>query len=127
MERRHNRATTPPIAAVFSTQVVGVTHYNYPDLLNEVREVMARKYDQAADPPYETQFLELTREPDNEHDANAVIVCWNKQQLGYLNSIISFRLAPELDAGATWLCRVEEVEGPDDQPGISIRMKRSEA
>jgi len=43
-----------------------------------------------------------------------------------LNKVLAFRLAPELDAGITWLARVEEVGGDDDLIGCSIRCKREE-
>jgi hypothetical protein len=121
MQRRHERATTPPLAQVFSTQLVGVSKQDgYPSTLWDLQEMMERPKRQ-----YQTQFLQLVREPDNEFDENAIAVHWNGVKIGHLNRVIAFRMAPELDAGTTWLARVEEVGG-DEHIGVSIRCKREE-
>jgi len=118
LDRRDNRKTAPPLAGVWSAQLVGVTHTEgYPADLLELRETHAE---------VKPQMLELVREPHNEYDANAIGVWWQGHRIGYLNKVIAFRLAPELDAGVTWLARVEEVEGDDDLIGCSIRCKREE-
>lgn len=154
MHRRQERKTTPPLATVFSTQVVGVSHGDgYPGVLYDLQQLMERPrraqweeairhfpnfngemaqmyaegdYDRLLEEgPYETQYLELIREPDNEHDPNAIAVVWTGHRIGFLNKIIAFRMAPELDAGQKWLARVEEVGG-DEHIGVSIRCKREE-
>lgn len=154
MHRRQERKTTPPLAGVFSTQVVGVTHGDgYPGVLYDLQHLMERPhrelwkemtshypmfngdmaqmyaeadYDRLLEEgPYETQWITLRREPDNEHDPNAISVWWCDARIGFLNKIIAFRMAPELDAGVTWLARVEEVGG-DEHIGVSIRCKREE-
>lgn len=118
MERRNTRKTAPPLASPFSTQVVGVTHAEgYPDVHLAVGEVHA-----ASRPTW----LTLKREPHNEYDPNAIGVWWDAHKLGHLNRVIAFRMAPELDAGTEWLCRVEEVAGEGDLIGVSVRCKRQE-
>lgn len=155
MQRRNERKTAPPLAGVFSTQVVGVTHADgYPGVLWDLQAKMERPrradweemtshypmfngemaqyyaeadYDRLLEEgPYETQFLELIREPDNEHDPNAIGVWWDGHKIGHLNKVIAFRMAPEIDAGTKWLCRVEEVAGEGDLIGCSIRCKRED-
>lgn len=154
LQRRDERKTAPPLAAVFSTQVVGVTHGDgYPGTLWDLEEKMARPrraeweemtshfpnfngemaqmyaeadYDRLLEEgPYETQWITLRREPDNEHDPNAIGVWWDDRRIGFLNKVIAFRMAPELDSGTEWLCRVEEVGG-EEHIGVSIRCKRKE-
>lgn len=155
MERRTNRKTTPPIAGLFSTKLVGVSFVpDYPNTLERIEERMARpskaEYEwasthypnfggemaqEAAESDYErmmeagpreTEWVELVRAPDNAHDPNAIAVHWNGEMIGHLNKVISFRLAPELDAGITWLARVESVAGDDDLIGCTIRCHRGE-
>jgi len=119
MRRREERVTTPPLAGVFSTQVVGVTHGDgYPDTLLDMQS------HRMAIPG--TMWLTLQREPDNEYDPNAISVWWDGHKIGHLNKVIAFRMAPELDAGQTWLARVEEIAGDDELVGVSIRCKREE-
>lgn len=118
MQRRNERKTTPPLASPFSTQVVGVTHGDgYPDLLEHIAEVHAHN---------KPQWLELRREPDNKYDPNAIQVWWDGHRIGFLNKVIAYRMAPEIDSGTDWLCRVEEVTGEGDLWGVSIRCKRED-
>ncbi len=44
--------------------------------------------------------LTLAREPDNAHDANAVIVSWNGQRLGYVPRRENSDVARQMDRGA---------------------------
>jgi hypothetical protein len=155
LERRSNRKTTPPLAGLFSTKLVGVSYVpDYPNTLERIEERLARlpraKWEEATshypnfggemaqmyaendwerlmeEGPRETEWVELVRAPDNAHDPNAIAVHWNGEMIGHLNKVISFRLAPELDAGITWLARVESVAGDDDLIGCTIRCKRVE-
>lgn len=63
------------------------------------------------------QELVLVREPDNEHDENAVMVCTKggflrrSRQLGYLSEDLAAQLADELDAGRRIVVTVQEVTG----------------
>jgi hypothetical protein len=81
--------------------------------------------------------LELAREPENEHDPNAVAVVFLLAQkgreaivdvLGHLPRALAARIAPEMDAGRTWAISGHEVlvkEGYEDRPGLSVRLERS--
>jgi len=47
--------------------------------------------------------LELRRDPDNEHDPNAIAVhAVGGEQVGWVPRELAAELAPELDAAATW-------------------------
>ncbi len=66
--------------------------------------VRGRSYHQAANLSVDTKAgtrLELLREPDNEHDPNAVAVVAPQtgDRLGYVNKLNAKRLAKRLDAG----------------------------
>ena len=50
--------------------------------------------------------LLLTREPDNRHDANAIRVEWNGQQLGYVPRAENRALAAAMDRGERVEARV---------------------
>ena len=45
--------------------------------------------------------LELKREPDNRHDANAVLVLWRGEKLGYLPRRENRAVARAMDEGMT--------------------------
>jgi hypothetical protein len=46
--------------------------------------------------------LELRRDPDNEHDPNAIAVLAGGAQVGWVPRELAAELAPELDAGRPW-------------------------
>ncbi len=73
--------------------------------------------------------LELLRQPENEHDPNAIAVMYGKLQLGYLRREIARRLAPNLDGGDRYTAEVGSVTGggPDKHIGINIRVRRHHA
>lgn len=50
--------------------------------------------------------LTLVREPDNEHDANAVRVEWQGHKLGYLPRAENRAVAAEMDRGARVVARI---------------------
>ena len=50
--------------------------------------------------------LELAREPDNPHDANAILVLWRGQKLGYVPRRDNAALAWGLDRGAPLRARI---------------------
>ena len=50
--------------------------------------------------------LALVREPDNEHDANAVRVQWRGHKLGYLPRAENRAVAAEMDRGAAVVARI---------------------
>lgn len=75
----------------------------------------------------------LRRNPQNEHDENAIEVhvpaalTPDDCHVGHLPAALAARLAPLLDAGEEWAAEVEDVlVHPDhpDRPGISIHVHR---
>lgn len=50
--------------------------------------------------------LTLQREPSNPHDANAVIVFWNGQRLGYIPRKENSDVARQIDRGAPVKARI---------------------
>jgi hypothetical protein len=54
--------------------------------------------------------LELSREPDNPHDANAVRVQWRGRQLGYVPRRENAALAWGLDRGELLRARITRLE-----------------
>jgi hypothetical protein len=60
--------------------------------------------------------LELRRDPDNEHDPNAIAVLAGDAQVGWVPRELAAELAPELDAGAPWSALVlrEQRRSPRD-------------
>ena len=53
--------------------------------------------------------LELSREPGNPHDANAVSVSWRGRKLGYVPRHQNAALAWGLDRGASFAARVSRL------------------
>lgn len=51
------------------------------------------------------QGLSLKREPDNEHDKNAIKVWWGNRALGYVPRQLAAEIAPLMDAGVAVICR----------------------
>ena len=113
IERRKNRKTHRPMPSPFSTSLVG-TKYIDQQLLRD----LAVAHEPA---------LELTRQPDNEHDPNAISVTWDCCHMGHITRPVAMRLAPEMDAGETWTVRVDGINFYDDQPvGVAITCTRED-
>jgi hypothetical protein len=77
--------------------------------------------------------LELRRDPDNEHDPNAIQV-WAAgpagEQLGWVGRELAAALAPELDAGRPWSAVVlrEHRRSPrDPRDGLTMLLAPAEA
>ena len=60
--------------------------------------------------------LELRRDPENEHDPNAIAVMAGGAQVGWVPRELAAELAPELDAGRPWTAVVlrEQRRSPRD-------------
>ena len=56
----------------------------------------------AADAAAPGRPLELRRDPDNEHDPNAIAVLAGGEQVGWVPRELAEELAGELDAGRPW-------------------------
>jgi len=74
----------------------------------------------------------LIRDPNNEHDANAIEVHVpalgrNRSRIGHMPRSLAERIAPSLDRGDQWDARVASVlvqpEHPD-RPGVEITAER---
>lgn len=119
------------LASPFTVKVVGVSFRPaYPDNLYALDEAFERSVLDNDEP----LAAVLIREPDNEHDPNAIAVHvpalgdeWG--HIGYLMRPVAERLAPALDSGETWQGEVVSVLiDPDylDRPGISIKCARAQ-
>lgn len=106
--------------------VVGVTFVDgYPDNLYALRELWDGLTWQDEPLP-----VILVRNPDNEHDPNAVeIHVPSVGQIGHCSRIIAARLAPSMDDGVEFQAWVHGIRvDPDhpENPGIDIAFKRAE-
>lgn len=125
------------LPSTFTAKVVGVSFTDgYPENLERLHEVASLRWLTSPgefagrDREPEPLAAVLHREPENEHDPNAVAIhvpASDVGHIGHLPRALAARLAPELDEGATWGCEVESVlihpEHPD-RPGISVRCWR---
>lgn len=66
--------------------------------------------------------LELSREPDNAHDANAVRVQWRGRKLGYVPRRENAALAWGLDRGELLRARITRLE-PHPNPARRVRFE----
>ncbi|AMQ19633.1 HIRAN domain-containing protein [Geobacillus sp. JS12] len=102
------------IERIINTKIVGVTRKNEDGTSRQ--ELIAECY--------EGEELFLEREPDNEHDPNAISV-WNEygEQLGYINKDLASRLAPQMDKGMRVSCFVTAVTGGYDDKSYGCNIK----
>jgi HIRAN domain-containing protein len=56
--------------------------------------------------------LQLRRDPENEHDPNAIAVEAGGEQVGWVPREVAAELAPELDAGRPWAAVVLREQRP---------------
>lgn len=66
--------------------------------------------------------LELSREPDNPHDANAVRVEWRGHKLGYVPRRDNAALAWGLDRGESLRARITRLQ-PHPNPARRVRIE----
>jgi hypothetical protein len=67
--------------------------------------------------------LELRRDPDNEHDPNAIAVLAGGEQVGWVPREVAAELAPDLDAGRPWAAAVLREHRPsprDSRAGLTL-------
>lgn len=78
------------------TKVVGVMHNNRDGSSRQDAIAKMSQFDQ----------VELVRNPDDEHDGNAVMVIARVEgtriQIGHLDRDLAAKVAPRVDAGETW-------------------------
>jgi len=105
-----DRYATIGDAVAFNTKVAGVSFEGRQDVLAGLR---------AGDP------LSLVRQPDNEHDANAIAVMRGTLHIGFLNKQMARKLAPKFDEGARYRADVTAVTGGGARSrGLNIRVYR---
>ena len=70
--------------------------------------------------------LSLTRQPENEHDSNAVAVTYGNLQLGFLNKRLAAHLAPLMDGGVRYRARIASLTGGHSERhrGVNILLER---
>jgi single-stranded-DNA-specific exonuclease len=103
-------------AARFHTKIAGVSFEGRQDVIAGLRADAA---------------LELRREPNNPHDANAIAVHYGDLQLGFFNKRLAAHLAPRIDAGVRYRARVASLtggpsvtSGQDKHRGVNILVER---
>ena len=95
----------------FYTKVVGVTFENRQEAIGLLRE---------GDP------VELTPEPENEHDPHAVGVYSQGRKIGFLNGRLARCLAPALVKGASYQAYVSKISGRDkDVLGVNLFIRKT--
>lgn len=90
---------------VQSAPLAGWRYYSGPELWSELRV---------------GDELELTREPENPYDANAIAVSWRGRKLGYLPRRENAALAWGLDRGERLHARIRRLV---DSPNRSRRLE----
>ncbi len=93
-----DRYATIGDAQRFHTKVVGVSFEGRQDIIAGLSSGSA---------------LELRREANNPHDANAIAVYYGHLQLGFLKKDLAAHLAPEIDAGARYRAHIASLTGAD--------------
>lgn len=71
--------------------------------------------------------LELRRDPENEHDANAIMVLAGGEQAGWVPRELAEELAPRLDAGEAWsavVLRERRASPRDPRTGLTMLLAR---
>jgi hypothetical protein len=71
------------------------------------------------------QPLELRRDPDNEHDANAIAVLAGGEQVGWVPRELAEELAGELDGGRPWsaiVLREQRLSPRDPRYGLTMML-----
>lgn len=104
----------------FLTKVVGVSFSeNYPNNI----------YALAKDVALMSALCQLVREPNNEHDENAIRVDVNGSTIGHIPRLIAIVLAPKIDGGEKWVAAVHSIVVSNEnvnQPGLKINVWREE-
>ncbi len=97
----------------FFTKIVGVSFERRQDLIAGLS---------AGEP------LDLVREPENPHDANAIQVRYGSLQLGFVRREIAKHLVPNIDAGDRYTAEVASVTGGGEKNiGVNIHVRRRHA
>jgi single-stranded-DNA-specific exonuclease len=96
----------------FHTKIAGVSFEGRQDVIAGLRADAA---------------LELRREPNNPHDADAIAVHYGDLQLGFFNKRLAAHIAPLIDAGTRYRARVASLTGGPSvgkHRGVNIFVER---
>jgi HIRAN domain len=77
----------------------------------------------AADAAAPGRPLELRREPDNEHDPNAIAVLAGGERIGWVPRELAAEIAPQLDRGSPWsavVLRKHRLSPRDPRTGLTM-------
>lgn len=103
----------------FVTKVVGVSFSpEYPTNIYRIAESVANM----------TAICSLHRDPQNEHDENAIRVDVNGTAIGHIPRLISMILAPKMDSGEKWNASVNAIivsSADVEKPGLKINVWRA--
>lgn len=104
--------------AKFKVHVVGVSFTDvYPDNLLALKQRLETG----------TVPVELRREPHNQFDENAVLICCDGKPIGHVPAGLAARLSPMMAEGEQFSCFLDEVlvssEAPE-RPGAVISCER---
>lgn len=113
--------------AQFHVKVVAVSFIPaYPGNFWMIQDMMEQEGSHA-----EPIKVVLIRNPQNEHDTNAIEVhvpsLGEDGMVGHLMRPLAARIAPEMDSGTEWAGSVEAIlvtPGQEHQPGMLIRLDR---
>jgi hypothetical protein len=130
-------------------RVVGVTFCDdYPGNLHRLREIVEQRYESNGEGRWaaveewsqgdllgEPIPVRLIRNPENEHDENAVevhvpILGRHGTMIGHVPRELAARLAPRMDEGIAFSVAIKAVyvdPAHEDRPGIEIRVSREMA
>lgn len=97
----------------FHTKIVGVTFEGRQEVINKLKP---------------NTSLVIKREPDNKHDPNAIrILTEDNTDLGFLNKRLAKKLAPLIDSGGEFECRVTDLTGGGEKNyGVNVAIKRND-
>jgi single-stranded-DNA-specific exonuclease len=97
-------------AAEFFTKVVGVTFEGRQDVIGGLVPGLV---------------VELRRDPENPHDANAIGVFFGALHIGFLRKEIARRLAPKVDDGERYRAEIASVTGGGTRSfGVNLFVRR---
>ena len=100
-------------APAFHTKIKGVTFDGRQDVVGGLRVGLV---------------VDLVREPDNEHDANAIAVRYGALPLGFLARGMAAHLAPLMDDGVRYHARIASLTGGGAKHrGVNIFVERDAA
>jgi len=72
--------------------------------------------------------LTLVRQPENEHDPNAIAVRYGHLHIGFIKRGIATHLAPRIDAGARYRARITTITGGGERHlGVNVLVERDAA